>query len=109
MARAGDRVGVMLGADSEKNEIQFLGFGELLGNEVPPEEVGGYNFGAPPPKIQLDAGQVVWGSETWWGDEDSFRRKLKQWEDGGWKIVTVDIDEARKSARTDPPSQSDVA
>ena len=95
--RAGDRVGVMLGINAETNTIEFLGYGEYLGDEVPPAEVSAplHNAGIPNPKIRLDNGKIVWGFETWWGAADSFKRKLIAWEQDDWTIVEVDIDEAR--------------
>lgn len=45
------------------------------------------------PRITLDNGKVVWGSECWWGAEKSVRAHLR-----GKAFVLVDIDVARGDA-----------
>ena len=66
--QVGARVGAMLGARDKT--VRFLGYGVYQGDEVPPENIGGFNMGFPNPKIVLDNGKVVWGCECWWGAED---------------------------------------
>lgn len=88
----GDRVGVMWGATA--TEIQFLGYGTYLGDEIP-EALSMHSIENP--KIQLDTGQIVWGYEVWWSDEEAMRRRVRDWENSGFTITMVDIDDCRKS------------
>ena len=69
------RIGAILGASTE--EVYFLGYGVYLGHEIPPAEIGGFNFGLPNPKLQLDNGDIVYGCECWWGSEEQMRKKIK--------------------------------
>jgi hypothetical protein len=98
--QVGARVGAMLGARDKT--VRFLGYGVYQGDEVPPENIGGFNMGFPNPKIVLDSGKVVWGCECWWGAEDGMKTKIENWLKAGYEIVEVDIDEAR--AEADKPS-----
>lgn len=102
-ANKGDRVGVMLGAKADI--IEFIGYGTYLGEEIPPPEIGGYNFQALTPKIQLDDGKIVWGCEIWWGDETAMKRNINAWEVEGFTIQTIDIDEARAAAKQREPAE----
>jgi|SRR5262245_5938450 len=97
----GDRVGVMWGANAEKNQIESLGYGTYQGYHIPPVEVSAKLFHAQvtSPQIKLDNGKIVWGFETNWAHEEMWRRNLRAWEDAGWKIVEVDIDEARAGSK----------
>lgn len=90
----GDRVGVILGA--ENGVVEFLGYGEYKGEEVPETAVGWVaeavqKAGMTNPKIELDNGSVVWGCECWWGPEEVVQSKLK----GYGEVVDVDIQEYR--------------
>lgn len=93
MRTKGERVGAILG--SKDGAVEFLGYGTYVGDEVPPENIGGFNFGNPNPKIELDNGKVVWGCECWWGPEDKIKATLQQYTD----VRTVDIDDARAAAQ----------
>ena len=75
----------------ENGVVEFLGYGELLGEEIPPKEIGGFNIGRPNPKIQLDTGEVVWGCECWWATEDIIERVLKK----NKEVVNVTIENLR--------------
>ncbi len=45
------------------------------------------------PKIVLDNGKVVWGSECWWAPEEQVKRMV-----GSKTIVEIDIEAARNNA-----------
>lgn len=79
--------------DSTEKQVQLFGFGQYVGDEVPPEEIKfmGVHISNPNPKIVLDNGKVVWGCECWWGSEDKIKRMI-----GTKQVIPVDIDEARK-------------
>jgi len=82
------RVGAIL--NSEGKKINFLGYGEYVGDEVPPEDTPGFNMGMPNPKIVLDNGKVVWGCQCWWGPEEEIKKTLEKYDE----IVDVDMDQA---------------
>lgn len=88
----GDRVGVMLGANQEFKEILFLGYGEYIGETVPPEHIGGFNFGMPNPTLKLDNGKICYGCETYWGTEAGMQKRISEWKAAGYKLTVVDID-----------------
>jgi hypothetical protein len=88
-ARKGDRVGAVLSFDPQGSTISVLGSGEFLGIERVP---GRGDFQV---KIKLDTGRIVWGHEIFaWGQEDTIRRNIRAWENDGWKIQLVDLDDA---------------
>lgn len=64
----GERVGAILSGNA--TEVQFLGYGVRLEDEVPPDDVGGFNLGIPNPCLLLDNGEKVYGCEVWWGSEE---------------------------------------
>ncbi len=60
-------------ASANKDKVLAFGFGDYVGDEVPPPEIMG-PFGAVPtpnPKIVLDNGEVIWGCECWWGPAEN--------------------------------------
>ena len=57
--KIGTRVGAILSAQDK--EVKLFGYGTYEGDEIPPENVGGFNIGMPNPKILLDSGKVVYG------------------------------------------------
>lgn len=83
--------------DADEKEIRAFGFGEYVGDEVPPSDTGGlgpilHEAKQLNPKIVLDNGDVVWGCECWWGNEERFYKEMHR----GRKIVFVSIKEARE-------------
>ena len=84
MTKKGERIGAVLKANSET--VHLIGYGVYVGDETPPEAVGGFNIGFPNPKLQLDDGTVVWGCECWWGPEDKIRAMHE-----GKTVVQVDM------------------
>jgi hypothetical protein len=92
MQKVGDRVGAILGG--KDGVVKFLGWGVYVGDEVPPADVGGFNFGQSNPKITLDNGDTVWGCECWWGSVEGIQR----WLDSAKEVVTVSISDARQQA-----------
>lgn len=92
MRKPGERIGAILKA---KNDVvYFLGFGVYKGDEVPPEDVGGFNVGMPNPRLDLDDGQTVWGCECWWGSENKVKEMIAQYDE----IENVVIRPPRKDA-----------
>jgi len=89
MIKLGERVGAILKAD--ETTVYMLGFGKYVGDETPPENVGGFNAGRPNPKIDLDNGKSVFGCECWWGSEADVKRMIM-----GREVVEVDIDDFRR-------------
>jgi hypothetical protein len=100
MTTVGARVGAILSADDK--EVQLLGYGVYVGDEVPPQgpfgatweefdkiasESGRPGYRPTNPKIVLDDGSVVWGQECWWGDEERVRKSIG---DRRVKIVTIE-------------------
>jgi hypothetical protein len=93
------RVGAVLSADKEKSEINFIGYGVYVGDEVPVEAVGWIADALREnkvlnPKIVLDNGTVVWGCECWWGSEENVKEMLSKFK----TVISVDIEEARRKA-----------
>jgi len=78
LPKVNSRVGVILSAD--KKEVQFLGYGVYVGNEVPDETAIGMlpemlrQENSPNPKIVLDNGDVVYGCECYWSAEDDIKQ-----------------------------------
>lgn len=89
------RVGAICDADGE--EVRLFGYGQYVGEEVPPPEVK--MFGIPMtmknPKIVLDDGKVVWGCECWWGDEAKVKHSI-----GTRRVKMVDIEKTRAESQT---------
>ena len=75
----GSRVGAIRDADGEGSVINVYGYGVYEGDHIPPDDVGGYNFGFPNPRIKLDNGTIIWGCECWWGPEDKIQKKVAEY------------------------------
>ena len=89
----------------QPNKVFFFGFGNLVGDEVPPPDIkfAGRAVKRPNPKIVLDSGKVVWGCECWHGPENrwvEFR--------GRKTVIDVDIDDMRERAKRSD-SQNDFS
>lgn len=90
----GCRVGAVMGGGN--GIVMVFGFGEYVGDEIPTENAKGYakflrSGGLRNPKIVLDDGKIVWGSECWWGEEEEMKKLLKKYE----TVEYVDIDMMR--------------
>lgn len=95
----GDRAGALIGVIPETKTVEYLGVGTYQGDtEIPPKEAGGFNIGAPNPKIVLDNGDTVWGCECWWGGEKAIAKRLDDYRKAGYTITTVSIHDARARA-----------
>lgn len=94
MSQEGERVGALISV--KKGVVQFLGYGVYEGDFNPPIEVAGFNVNIPNPRIRLDNGDVVYGCECWWGEEEKFK---KEYIDKAKKVVNVKIDEYRRSLK----------
>jgi hypothetical protein len=94
MTKVGSRVGAILSTD--KDTVNFIGYGVYVGDEVPDKDAAGFceglrEHGLVNPKIVLDDGTVVWGGECWWGPEEQIKKKMV-----GMKVVQVDMKKERK-------------
>lgn len=95
------RIGAILYTDKDTKKVFFLGYGEFVGCESPPDYVRGCVYlvrqsNGMNPKLRLDSGKIVWGCECWWGGESETRQELKEKKQKGYEVVEVDIDEVRK-------------
>ena len=85
---------------------KLFGYGMYVGDSVPTESIGFMGEilkeeGIPNPKIVLDNGQVVYGCECWWGDEEVVRKKMSLCNE----VINVDIDKIREEARAQSKGQ----
>jgi hypothetical protein len=114
----GARVGAILSSDKET--VWLLGYGVYDGDLTPDKPMGMHAmFGdtweaweadmrtelgdewpadkpvprPTNPRITLDNGDVVWGAECWWGDEEGVRKSI-----GTRRVVNVRISDARARA-----------
>lgn len=92
--RNGDRVGAVRSFDH--GTLKVFGFGEYVGEEIPPSNSIGYSrlmrsAQQKDRKVLLDDGHVIYGSECWLFDEVEVRKSLVKYE----HIEYVDIDELR--------------
>ena len=94
MKTKGSRAGAILKADAKT--VHLIGYGVYVGDEIPPENVGGFNLAIPNPKIELDNGKFVFGCECWWATEDEVIKMV-----GFRKVVDVDIDKHRSDHATE--------
>ena len=93
MPKAPYRVGAIL--SSNKEEVHFLGYGEYVGDEVPPADTADpesfqqllHENSIANPKIVLDNGNVVWGCQCWWGPEEKVKTNISD----GRKIIEAVI------------------
>lgn len=84
MTEIGTRVGAIQKADEET--VYLFGYGTYEGLVEPPKDrqfVGIKKL----PKISLDNGEIVYGSECWWGTEEEVKEII-----GGRKVVIVNTD-----------------
>ena len=93
----GDRVGAI--ASANKDEICLYGYGQYMGDVVPPAEITCMGIslaelGHANPKILLDSGQVVWGCECWWGPESKIKESIS-----GRRVVMKNIEQDRAAAK----------
>jgi len=98
--KIGDRVGAIASANND--EIRVYGYGQYMGDVVPPPEITVFGLslaemGHTNPKILLDSGQVVWGCECWWGPEDKIKESI-----GGRRVIMEDIEKDRAAAKAKP-------
>lgn len=87
----GQRVGACLSADME--EVVLLGYGVFQGEQPTPADgpIGGLES----PCIKLDNGDVVWGYECWWDNEESMKKMVQHYKDLGVPVREVRIADER--------------
>ncbi len=85
--KQGTRVGAIKKA--RDGVVHLYGWGTYDGHFIPPPEVSEAHaeLGVTNPRITLDSGQVVWGMECWWCDEESLRSRFE-----GWKYVEATLE-----------------
>ena len=88
------RVGALLGY--KDGVVELLGYGTFEGNFMLPEEACGFNFGQDNLRIRLDNGDVVWGCECWWGEEERFK---KMYIETAKEVKIISIAEARERGK----------
>lgn len=98
-AEVGDRVGALISATDGK--VEFLGYGEYVGEEVPPPDSLGFgeilnDVDRENPKLELDNGETVYGCECWWGYEDKVKKRLEEYKDEGMTVEEVSIEDLRE-------------
>ena len=86
------RVGAIM--SSTADEVNFFGYGNYVGDEVPPKGRGEFSDalhenGIPNPRIVLDEGGEVWGCECWWGPEDLIAKRIENKKINLIKIETL--------------------
>jgi hypothetical protein len=91
----GDRVGAILSASGDT--CKLIGYGTYQGYHVPDDErvqIFGQSLkeiDRENPKIELDNGDIVWGCECWWGDEDAVKVEVSRYAN----VETIDINTLR--------------
>jgi hypothetical protein len=93
MTKIGERVTAIFNV--ENDVVRSFGDGVYVGDEIPSQDIGGFNTGFPNPKIVLDNGKVVWGCECWWGTVEGVKKKFI----GDRKVEIVDIDVVREDRK----------
>ncbi len=83
------RVGAIL--DAKDGIVRFLGFGEIVAQEIPPQSITDTRN----PKIRLDNGNIVWGYECWWNSVEIIESYLQE----AATVEEVDINEERTQSR----------
>lgn len=95
------RVGVLHYADSVTKEVYSLGYGEVIGYEVPPVGIWGsvgspHRVGVQTPRIDLDSGTTIYGCESWWLPEAEMKTFLAGLIRGGYNVNRADIVQYRR-------------
>lgn len=85
----GDRVGAICGIDKE-GKLEVFGYGVYQGSSTTDGPLG---EALPNPKILLDSGEVVYGSECWWGPEDKVKAKIEGYQPN---VVQITVKEYRE-------------
>lgn len=83
MEQVGDRVIALQCSNNDTKTVNIFGHGVYVGDY--PVAIFDY-FEIKNPKIQLDNGNIVWGYQCWWSDEDILLNRFKDYE-----FVVVDI------------------
>ncbi|HUU59756.1 MAG TPA: hypothetical protein VMZ50_09440 [Phycisphaerae bacterium] len=78
--KPGDRVGAVLSATD--GVVRLLGYGVYEGDHAPEGRDKRV------PRIVLDSGDVVWGSDCgWWGPEERIREQVAKYVAREWEVV----------------------
>lgn len=114
MKRIHDRIGAILGSDSQEKIVKFLGFGTYIDDRIPIEAVGfmaevAREMKHKNPCLQLDNGAVVYGCECWWGHEEKVKQELEKYQAAGYTIKEINIEEVRRAFLKQQPVEQDIA
>lgn len=100
----GSKVGCIL--TRTDTEMKVLGFGQLIGYEVPPPDpilqtinafyASAVTNNSITPKIKLENDEIVWGCECWWGPRNMIELVIQRAKEEGKKIIDIKPSEARK-------------
>lgn len=98
----GTRVGAVISANNQ--EVILLGYGVYEGDFVPDENAVGFgpllrSIGRTNPKIVLDSGDVAWGCECWFGEEDSLKTMIEDKLAHGAVLTEVKISDVRSEIK----------
>ena len=95
--QVGDRIGAFFGTNEKTKTTKFLGYGTYGGDHIPPEEVMGFNFGVPNPRLDMDDGTTCWGCEVWWGGEEAIKARVEELVAMKYTIIetSMDVERAR--------------
>lgn len=97
------RIAVFCGSDGH-GKIYFLGYGNIVGKEVPGAGAMGYLsylaklHGEIVPKIILDSGEVVWGTEIRWMEHDASINYIKKMRKAN-KIIDTSLEHVKNISR----------
>lgn len=88
MKKPGDRVGAICGSGVDGG-VNFFGYGIYqgyhplpVGTQTPFGVIEDERDSFPNPKILLDSGDVIYGCQCWWGNEEAVRAHLDVQYDG---------------------------
>lgn len=98
------RVGAISCVKESTKTIEFFGYGECVGKEVPETAEGMLSIALkmlkiPNPKIVLDNGDIVWGCECWWNEEEKTKKFIEEALQKGFKLITVNVNDIRKELK----------
>ncbi len=95
------RVGVLHYVDPVAKIAYALGYGEVVGYEVPPAGTWGsvgspHKAGVQSPRIHMDNDTIVWGCESWWLPEADMKAFLSGLIRKSYDVKPADIAQYRR-------------
>ena len=87
-----ERVGVIESVDTDKKIVNFMGYGDYVGEEAMNEgsaDLGFDGMSIDVPVIKLDSGEKVYGSDVaFWSSQESVEESIVDYLNRGYKINT---------------------